>query len=388
MILHNKEIDNRINVVLDKSIKDDTSTGIMTYGEHNDYPQIIEKLIYGSQTAKACAKIYSKFIGGDGFENPEIGMIEVGIDSKGKPITLDKIRREISQAIAFFNGFYIHTNLNIGGEVTSTRTVPFKNARFSREDSQGYCSRIAVSQNWTQKTNKKDITWFNTFNLKSEVLTSNIKNAGGIQKFKGQIYFGFLDDNYLYPLSPFDSVYLSLDTEYQIQIFKNREIRNGFTDKIIINMTLPEDEISQYEQYKEIQSFMGPDGDKALVIGSEFDENGDIRDKSYKIEKIDTNMNDKLFNEWESSLSNSIRKSINALPAVLIDYDQGGLSQASGEMIIQATSYYNALTRDTRSYIAECIKEIYSNHVNPVLKNNTNWNIVPTSILDSKSTNV
>ena len=38
----------------------------------------------------------------------------------------------------------------------------------------------------------------------------------------------FFDPEYLYPLSMIDSVYLDCDTEAQISIFRNTEIRNGF----------------------------------------------------------------------------------------------------------------------------------------------------------------
>lgn len=388
MKLSNIEIENRINIKLDKSIKDDTSSGIMTFGEMNDYPQIIEKLIYGSQTASSTAKIFAKFIGGEGFENKEIGKVVVGKDNKGKNITLDKIRKDICKSISFFNGFYIHTNINLGGEVVDSKLVPFKNCRFSREDDLGYCGRIAVSNEWTKK-GKKIINWYNVFNLEKNVLFSNIENAGGIEKFNGQIYFGFIEDNFLYPISPFDSVYLDMDTENQVQLYKNSEIRNGFSDKVIFNINMSDDEEEQIRTKNTINSFLGPDGPKALVFQSEFDENGNLLERTFKIDKVENNINEKLFeSSWEKGLSNNIRKAANGLPAVLIDYDQGGLSQASGEMIIQATKYYNDITKDIRSSVAEMIKEIYSNHTSPILKNNTNWNILPNKIIDENTTNV
>lgn len=387
MRLYNAEIEPRVIVKLDKTIRDDVSSGIMLFGENNDYPQIIEKLIYGSQTAKACAKIYAQFIAGSSFSNPEIGKIIVGKDNKGKPISLDRVRREIAQSIAFFNGFYIHTNINLAKEVINSHVLPFKTCRFSKEDDNGYCSRIAINNDWTKRAKKGDIHWFNTFNI--DAVEENIISSGGIDKFKGQIYFNFLDDTFLYPLSPFDSVALELDTEYQVQVFKNNEIRNGFTDKIIMNIDLPDDQREADDQVKHIQSFMGADGDKVLLFKSEFDETGNIKDRAFKVEKLQTNINPELFSEqYQKSISNNIRKAINALPSILIDYDQGGLSQASGEMIVQASKYYNALTSGVRSFIAESIREIYQYSNNPILKNNTDWNIDSLKILEDNDTNI
>jgi hypothetical protein len=392
MKLLNSEIDKRLTVKLNKSIKTDTVSGIMTYGAENDYPQIIEKLIFGSQTAKACANIYAKFIGGEGFENEAIGKELVGFDNKGKPITLDSLRRHIAESISKFNGSFVHCNVNIGGEVVSTRIVPFKYARLSREDDRGYCAKVAVHTNWTKESelkpfNQNQISWFPHFNLEPSVLASNINAAGGIEKFKGQIYSLFLDDNYLYPLSPFDSVYLDMDTEYQVQLFKNREIRNGFSDKIVMNIAPPEDEADRDMVIAKAKEWMGADGDKLLMFESEFDETGNLKvDGAFKVQEIKTNINDKLFQSWETSLANNIRKAVHALPAVLIDYEQGKLSGTSGEAIVQATNYYNALTQGVRQAISELFKDIFSNSVNPTLKAVTDWSLKEVSLYKEKLT--
>jgi hypothetical protein len=391
MKLLNREIEKRITVKLNRSIRGEKESGIMIYGAHNDYPQIIEKLIYGSQTAKACTNIYAKFIGGSGFENPNIGAVVIGKDKKGKPITLDKMRRDAARSLAMFNGVYIHCNQNLESEVGTTKIVPFKNCRFSREDSTGYCGKIAVHPNWSKEKdlnegksfNNNDIVWFYNFNISA--IQENVKDAGSIERYKGQIYSLFFDDNYLYPLSPFDSVYLDMDTEYQIQLFKNREIRNGFSDKVVMNIAPPDDEKEREETVTKCKSWIGPDGEKLLLFESEFDENGELKAGSgFKLDQIKTNINDKLFEMWEKSLANNIRKAIHALPAVLIDYEQGQLSQASGEMVIQACNYYNALTQGLRESFAEMFKDIYSHSADETLKACTDWRIKPVVLLEPK----
>jgi hypothetical protein len=390
MKLLNFEVEKRISVKLNKQIKTDTISGIMNFGAVNDYPQVIEKLILGSQTAKASASIYAKFIAGDGFENPEIGKEIVGVDNKGKPITLDNIRRNLAESLARNNGGYIHCNENLAGEVGNTRVVPFKFCRLSKEDDNGFCGNIAVYNDWTKenqdirKFDKKDIVWFPHFNLIPEVLASNIKDCDGIKNFKGQIYSIFLDDTYLYPLSPFDSVYLDMDTEYQIQLFKNREIRNGFTDKLLLFLAPPNDETEAKEMREKVRSWMGPDGDKEIVFEAEFDENGELKDKgSFKAQELKSNINDKLFADWEKGIANNIRKAAKGLPSILIDYETGTLSGTSGEAITQAVEYYNALTAPMREIMSEVLKDIYSHHKSDVLKNNTNWKLNDVSLITS-----
>jgi hypothetical protein len=381
MKLLNSEIDERVNIKLDRSINANGVSGIMKFGSNNDYPQIIEKLILGSQTAKATSNIFAKFISGLAFENPEIGKIKVGIDKKGKPITLDKIRRDVAKSLSMYNGAFVHCNQNLNKEVGNTKMVPFKNCRFSTEDDKGYYGKIAVHPNWAKDTNlknfkKDDISWYYNFNIDN--IVSNVKNSGGINKYTGQIYFLSFDESYLYPLSPFDSVYLDMDTEYQIQLFKNREIRNGFSDKVVMNIDPPDDVTEREDTIKKCKSWMGPDGDKLLLFEAEFDESGNLKEgSSFKIDTIKTNINDKLFEGWEKGVSNNIRKAPNGLPAVLIDYEMGTLGAASGEMITQAVNYYNGLTQGLREAFSEMFEDIYSHHENPVLKNNTDWRIKP-----------
>lgn len=387
-----KEIDKRLVVKLNRSIRTENQSGIMTYGANNDYPQIIERLILGSQTAKASASILAKFIAGAAFENEQIGNIKVGKDNKGKPVTLDSIRRDGAHSLAMYAGVFIHCNENLNKEVGTTKIVPFKNCRFSTEDANGYCGRVAVHPNWAKEQHlgyfkKSKISWYNNFNI--DAIEDNVKQAGGIDKFKGQMYFLFLDNDYLYPLSPFDSVYLDMDTEYQVQLFKNRQIRNGFIDKAIILVDPPDDEKEKEKMKEELKSMMGPDGGSVVVLEATFDkETGELTANStFKVEKIPTTINPRLFENWEQSLSNSIRKAANALPAVLIDYEQGQLSQASGEMLIQAENYYNAITRGLRETFSELFKDIYSHFADPVLKNNTNWKIKELSLFTNIKSN-
>lgn len=384
MKLLKNEVEKRLVVKLNKSMKDDISSGIMNYGEFNDYPQIIERLILGSQTGRACANIFGKFIAGQGFTNDAINNINVGKDAYGKDIKLAKLLRQFAQSISFFNGAYIHNRFNNDAKIVESKIVQFKNCRLSRIDDNNFCARIAYSDKFVTDENKlnslksSELKWYNMFNVSA--VQNQIKQSGGIEKYKGQIYHFFLDDTYVYPLSQFDSVYLDLDTEYQIQLFKNREIRNGFSDKVAMNINVLADEETKKDTVYECQKWMGPDGDKLIIFENEFDENGLVSEKNFKLDKVSTNINDKLFDGWEKSLPNNIRKSIFALPAVLIDYEQGQLSQASGEMIKQAVNYYNSITEGIRQAVSESFKEIFINSNNEILSKNIDWTIKPIEI--------
>ena len=104
--LLNAEIDKRVIIKLDSSINADGVNGIMTYGEKNDYPQIIEKLINSSVTAKAVSRMYAKFLTGGGFIDENLNSVIIGRDARGKEIKLLRLVRQISNSISKFNGKY------------------------------------------------------------------------------------------------------------------------------------------------------------------------------------------------------------------------------------------------------------------------------------------
>ena len=393
MKLLNKEVVQRAVIKLDKSIvkKDSGINGLMQFGIQNDYPQVIEKLINGSVTAKTSANIYSKFLTGLGFENEAINNIVVGVDSRGKKITLQTLLRQIAISISRFNGFYIHTNLTLGRKVKDVHLKSFKNMRFAKPDDSGYSAKLMYYDNWGKdsangKYDKNLIKEYNVFNLNSDVFTAQIKEAGSVEKYKGQVYFEFLDNEYFYPLSVYDDVYLDLDTEAQISLYKNRQIRNGFFNKIVFRVEKQAIELDENgneiqnentELADSIRSFMGADGETALILEDELNEDGEIEENGgFRIDQIESNIDDALFENWEKSLSNNIRKS-SRIPELLMDFQQVGMGNISGASIKVASDLYNAITADDRAVIEKSIEEIFINSENKVLAKNTNWKIKP-----------
>jgi hypothetical protein len=383
--LLNVEIDKRIVVKLDKSIKkSDDYKGLMTFGNQNDYPQKLEKLVNGSVTAKAIKKINAKFLSGQGFENEVINKIKVGTDARGKEITIRSLLRQVAASAALNEGFYIHANVNVKGEVGNVHLKPFKNCRFSKADDEGYSPKILIYDNWDKQNGKfdtKKIVSFNVFNLNPKVITKEIQSQKGkdfnekANNYKGQVYFQFFDDEYFYPLSGFDAAYLDCDTENQIALYENRQVRDGFFDSIIIR-TAPFGTPEEEKVFTEgIRKQLGPDGDRVVIIQDSVNDEGVIPENgAYIIDKIQGNVNSKLFEGIKIAIKNQIRKS-KTVPAILIDYEESKLGNTSGEAVLQATNLYNALTRDDREVIEESFKEIFSNSTNEILRNNTNWKI-------------
>lgn len=386
--LLNSEIDKRVIIKLDKTISEPKSgyDGLMMFGEKNDYPQVIEKLINNSVTAKTAAGVYARFLTGAGFVNEAINKIVVGKDARGKDVTAFGLLRQVAMSSAMHNGFYIHCNINPSAKVTDVHLKPFKDCRFSKPDDTGFSAKILFYDNWANdhdfaKFDKSKVSNYHAFNLDPAVFEAQVTKASG--KFNGQVYYQFFDDQYFYPLSPFDPVFLDCDTEYQIALFKNRQIRDGMMDKIIMRVAPSGDTENDRGSFAaEIKTKLGADGDTVIIMEDEFDDNGEISSSSaFKIDRIATSVNDKLFENWEKSLSNNIRKTANNLPKMLIDIEESVFSGQSGESIKQATNFFNAMTQDARALISQSFADIFKHSSDEVLKLNTNWEIKPLELI-------
>jgi hypothetical protein len=390
MRLAYSDTEKRLPIKLDKSMAgDDSLGGIMTFGSDNLYPQTIEALIAGSPTAKACSGMYARFLTGFGFQNEAINDVVVGKDERGKDITLLQLLRAVAQSASKNKGFYIHVNKTLENKVKTAKITPFKYCRFNKRDDLGFCSKVGVYSNWDKsiKFDRDKVKFYDNFTNDDAAFAAQINKAGTIDKYKGQIYTHFFDPEYLYPLSMVDSVYLDCDTEAQVAIFRNTEIRNGFQATTIMLMQEPEDPKDADEIKKKLSKMKGADASRITLFWTNRDENGKlVKDEHFITDTIPSPINDKLFESWEAGLANNIRKSFNGMPAVLIDYEQGKLSGTSGEAIIQATTLYNELTRDDRAALSSVFKEIFSRSVFPELENNLDWSIKPLELYVIKPT--
>jgi hypothetical protein len=389
--LISKEIDKRVVIKPNKNIKrvNEGVNGLMIFGENNDYPQIMERLINGSVTAKSTANVYASFIAGDGFENEEINNILVGLTQRGKSLTLKALLRQVANSLSRNQGSYIHCNFTMDQRIKNVHLKPFKNCRFALADDTGYSAKISVYDNWEKdkdnKYNKKQIKHFNVFNLDEKAFISQVNEAGGIENYKGQIYFLFLDNEYFYPLSNYDEVYLDCDTEAQLALYRNRQTRNGFFKKTVVRIQESLNEEVKLSLADDCRRSLGVDGDGLWIIEDEPNENGEFSDNmGFRIDQIDSDVEDELFKDWPKDLINNIRKAAKGLPAVLIDYDESKLGTTSGEALIQATNYYNAVTRTDRAATEEVFEEIFSNFDNEILRNNKNWKIKPLSLIQEQ----
>lgn len=329
---------------------------IVYYGDDNLYPNTMESLIDSSQTAGICVKTLTDFMSTE-FDNPEIGTVEVGRTITNKKYTLNQFKRDIAKSLAKFNGAFISVTKNLKGEVVSVSVLDFIKVRFSEFDDSGHSNYVYVGD-WAGQINgkkgKKKFIKLPLFNNNPEVFRAQAEQC----ETTTQVYHIFFDDAYIYPTNAFECVAMDLDTEAAIQVTRHNEITQGSPSKLILRTDFSKDERTKMQQLEQIKKFAGPNGDKILVIKSEFDEAGNPRSNNYQVDIIPDNRDTTMFDTSEKSIANNIRKCVQ-IPGILIDFEFSTGITVSGAQLKVSVSYFNDLIRSKRDIISEALSEIF-----------------------------
>lgn len=336
----------------------DQSLDIYRNGADNMYPTRIERVINQSVTAAQCRKLYAKFISGRGFEAEDLDSYVFGFDMAGE-ITGLKLLRKMAESIASHGGVFLHLNFNLLGEVADVSVLPYRYCRLAGIDTDtGEWSKIAVYDNWDYSKKYRfetgKIKYFPKFNLDS------VREQMADPDFMGQVAFFSMEDASLYPLAPVDPAINDADTEAQISIFKNRTVRNGFLDRTIFRHG-PFDSPEDKEAFKRmVREFKGAENaEDILMLEDEF--TSDNKDGNLRIDRLESKINDKLFESWEKTCPNNIRKCYNNAPPMLIDLVEGKLGNTSGEAYREAIDFYNDQTEEERMFVTGILQKVTEN---------------------------
>jgi hypothetical protein len=347
----------------------DRQKGIYNNGVDNAYPQRVERIINNSVTAKAACDKAKAFLIGEGFESQLLNEYVIYSDLQGD-VTLYDLLSKISHSVSRQKAAAINVQYNGNFDVSALKHVPYRNCRIGKKDSNDYSGLIHVYSNWEKRQGEEfkpqNAIKIPVFNPNKDVIQAQFS-----QNYMGQIALLLLDDEFVYPLAQIDPVLEDADTEAQIKGFKNGELRGGFFAKYMVFHT-KFDDIQSQEQFKQtLQEFQGGDHNKSLLlIPATFDDDGKfVADSNIQIEKFEQNINDKIFESYEKSVANNIRKSMWNIPSILIEQQDGALFGNSGAAMEAAFEIYNAETRNIRKTISNWLKNILKNSSDPILKN-------------------
>jgi len=355
-------------------VKKDPQKGIFNNGSDNAYPQRIERIINSSVTAKTSVEMLRKFIIGDGFEDTALNSIVVYSDFMGKT-TLYKLLSQIADPISKHKGAFLEIQWTGNAQISAVKHLPYRYGRFGKADSLGYSGKVHVCDEWEGSKigyKPKNVKVLDVYNPIKEVVLDQFKQ----ENWTGQVAFMRLDDEYVYPLSFIDPVIEDADTESQISSFKNGELRTGFFAKYILFHTEYTDKADEDAFKSVLKKFQGGEHQGSILLAdAQFDSEGKfIASSTFDLKKIEQNIDDKIFESYEQSVANNIRKAVCAIPKILIDSSDNTMFGTSGAAFTEAFNFFNTQTSDIRSAISQWLKDIFSHSDNEVLRN-ANFNI-------------
>lgn len=222
---------------------------IMQWGNKNDYPQQILRIIQNSVSATECLNIYANFLVGQGFENVEQNQREINRNGQ----TLFDLLQHIAKDYSIFGGFAFLVKYNALLQIKEIYPIAFEQIRLSDRDDNYNYQKLALHEDWGKEYQRlkrfdpADIQRFNFFDNSKERLLSEINQAGGIRNYKGQIFYYSNVGRKDYPQPLYTSAIKDMHTEDTISTIDNRNAYNRFMPSGILIQTLNNNGLDEYE---------------------------------------------------------------------------------------------------------------------------------------------
>ena len=336
--------------------------GIQSYGDDNLYPQTLRQIVQASATGSECMDRYADFIEGYGFR--DVPFSEYVVNRRGD--TVDDIHELVCKDVAMHDGFALHVNYNINGQIVELHHVPFENCRLLDEDSMGYVGKIAVHPDWSGKkirdtkplrVSKETIDYIDVFNPRKEVVLAQMEYSGGVEFYKGQILWVSGSGKNTYPLGRADRVATEMSTDEGLANVKYRNVRNKFFPAgiMVTRKAASFDKGDRFEDdddFQEVIKQMQGDTNVSKILEVQI-ENDD--EKPEFLEMHSKNY-DKEFSVTDASVVERIYSAFGQEPWYCIRIGKVGFS---GDILRDAFDYYNSIVTKHQRMIERVFDRVF-----------------------------
>ena len=264
--------------------------GMVSWGSDNCYPEYLLSLLDKSGKHSAIVKNKSQLIGGNGFNENELGIkaMRFLVNAQGEE-DLDSILAKISYDMEIFGCFALNPIWSRDREtIAAIRYVPVNKLRIakSKEGNIEYW----ISEDWSNR--KSTPIKYQPFSVDNREIPSTI-------------YFcaEYRPGNGYYPIPEYISGVNWIELEGEISVFHLKNIQRGFAPSFSINVNSgipsPEDMDTFVRDLK--RQFSG-----SLNAGQAFVTFAEDRDHGVDINPIETNNNDNKFIDLNKSTEDGI----------------------------------------------------------------------------------
>lgn len=348
---------NRHKELTEVTTRQDTSLGIMKWGEGNSFPKTLENLIKKSPNAYPAVKRTAKFLRGGSFDGED----EI-INSSG--LTLGGLADILSLDYAIYEAFSIHANYNLKYKVSSINTIRVSDLRFKEYDELNFSGKIGYHYNWGKNSEvvktiestptRNKIKWFNRFNPKAVPNQVDDKN-GGVTNYLGQILYVSNEGGSSYPIPPLQPSINFVLADIENSILVRKETATGFINSYIFKTTLDAEDPTLDEikfSFEEAQGARGS-GKIIVITGVSPEEiNSSVLEEIGSGDRAGIIESSKTAHE----LCKEVISGTYLIPPALAGIDQ--TSGFSGKDLEEAYVTFNAITQGGRDLIQTKINEV------------------------------
>ena len=174
--------------------------------------------------------VKAEFLEGNGFKDTKLSKLIVHRTG----LTLDSVLNHVCWNVSFLESVALHIGYNGLGKIAFIRPIPSEFIRLAEPDDTGIIMNAAVVPYLDDDYNKNKKTKFTTlplFNPDPAVVLEQIAEAGGIDKYKGQLFYHSFwapgDGHYHIP-SYFKGGVEAIESEGHLAKYDWRTITSGF----------------------------------------------------------------------------------------------------------------------------------------------------------------
>lgn len=337
-------------------------------GKDNQLPAIVEHLINESVTARGCVRRVVNAIIGKGFKDGSTIVHPSGT-------TLNHIGRQSGTELGKQNNTFIHIGFNAEYKPAKMKVISAKKVRIGRSDDEDYSGKFLVADWSAKRISEDDIEVVDRFNLNENVIKSQVKAAGGIGKYKGQILHLSTDSSYKYAPADVFPVLEDLEFEKLSKKFRRNNSKFGFLNgKVILTGKMTKEEEREFK--RDVEKMQGGENAANAMVYQASQAGADLS-KMMRIEDFAAKLDDKILSYSDSIAESNICKAF-SVPVALVSSKSEGIFGNSGEMLKQMKFQLYEAKEFERMILEEAL--------NTILKAG-DFDIKETQIIDPFNTN-
>lgn len=338
----------RVPVIVDSSIE------IQAYGLDNLYPQRAEYAVERSFTTKTATNRFADFLFGKGFSDPTLADLIVNRDGQ----TMNDLLRFVTKDYSVYHAYALHFNYNLQYRIKEINLLKFKFARFGIPTRTGRTYDVKICNNWEDNPYKginrkhESIFTFPIFDPRPNIVKEQILEHGGINRFPGQILMA-TPEMFIYPAATFDTVWDYAQVQRELGVFDISKLQNGLTATMIFKYPGEFDEENPRDEFEnDLRKHQGGLGANSVMVI----EAPDGASENKLIEPIQLQNMDKLHTDLYRTARNSIRETYSQPAEIHGTLPEAGMFNT--QQIMEAYTYYNAITQTDRDSIVRQIKKV------------------------------